>query len=209
MRCSTSLASTKARVSREPTTGMSGRSRSRYGTPPMWSSWPWVSTIASTWSQAVPQPAEVGQDHVDARLVLVREEHAAVHDEQAAPRARRRSCCGRSRPARPAARSAARPWAGWAACHSCAAWYRRLMLAHLPSVVSGARTPGSTWKSVMSEVSQPPCGDDSGGAGSRRSSTLVRPHLLRVMSPASRAGTLGGVPRTCSGTSTERGDVQA
>ena len=42
-----SLASISARVSREPTSGMSGRSRSRYGTAPMWSSWPWVRTSAS------------------------------------------------------------------------------------------------------------------------------------------------------------------
>src|SRR3954470_14066317 len=47
MPCSLSLASRKARVSFEPTTGMSDRSRSRYGTPPMWSSWPWVSTTAT------------------------------------------------------------------------------------------------------------------------------------------------------------------
>jgi hypothetical protein len=36
--CSCSLALTKARVSLDPTSGMSRRSRSRYGTPPMWSS---------------------------------------------------------------------------------------------------------------------------------------------------------------------------
>ena len=48
MRCSRSFASTSARVKREPTSGRSRFSRSRYGTPPMWSSWPWVSTTAST-----------------------------------------------------------------------------------------------------------------------------------------------------------------
>ncbi|CAM5663085.1 hypothetical protein SCANM63S_03428 [Streptomyces canarius] len=47
MPCSLSLASRNASVSLEPTTGMSDRSRSRYGTPPMWSSWPWVSTTAT------------------------------------------------------------------------------------------------------------------------------------------------------------------
>ena len=47
-RCSRSLEPTSARVSCEPTSGMSSRSRSRYGTAPMWSSWPWVSTTAST-----------------------------------------------------------------------------------------------------------------------------------------------------------------
>ena len=39
--------STNASVSWDPTSGMSSRSRSRYGTAPMWSSWPCVSTIAS------------------------------------------------------------------------------------------------------------------------------------------------------------------
>src|SRR5919199_1231350 len=48
IRCSFSFASTKARVSWEPTSGRSGRSRSRYGTAPMWSSWPWVRTTATT-----------------------------------------------------------------------------------------------------------------------------------------------------------------
>ncbi|CAM5684803.1 hypothetical protein SHIRM173S_01145 [Streptomyces hirsutus] len=38
MRCSWSFASIKARVSLEPISGMSGFSRSRKGTPPMWSS---------------------------------------------------------------------------------------------------------------------------------------------------------------------------
>ena len=47
MRCSLSLAVMKARVSSEPMMGMSARSLSRYGTPPMWSSCPWVSTMAS------------------------------------------------------------------------------------------------------------------------------------------------------------------
>ncbi len=48
IRCSRSLAATSARVNRDPTSGMSGRSRSRYGTAPMWSSCPWVRTTAST-----------------------------------------------------------------------------------------------------------------------------------------------------------------
>ncbi len=47
MRCSLSFASTNARVRRDPTSGMSRRSRSRYGTAPMWSSCPCVRTIAS------------------------------------------------------------------------------------------------------------------------------------------------------------------
>src|SRR6476661_2085661 len=49
-RCSRSLEVSSARVSCEPTSGMSPRSRRRYGVAPMWSSWPCVSTRASTWS---------------------------------------------------------------------------------------------------------------------------------------------------------------
>ncbi len=47
MRCSWSFASISASVSFEPISGMSGFSRSRYGTPPMWSSWPCVRTMPS------------------------------------------------------------------------------------------------------------------------------------------------------------------
>ncbi len=47
MRCSWSLASMSARVSLEPISGMSAFSLRRYGTPPMWSSWPCVSTMPS------------------------------------------------------------------------------------------------------------------------------------------------------------------
>ena len=50
-RCSRSLEPRSARVSLEPTRGMSPRSRRRYGVAPMWSSWPWVSTRASTASR--------------------------------------------------------------------------------------------------------------------------------------------------------------
>ena len=63
---------------------MSARSRSRYGTPPMWSSWPWVSTIADDVVQPVPDRGEVREDHVDAGLVLLGEQHAAVDDQQLA-----------------------------------------------------------------------------------------------------------------------------
>ena len=49
-RCSASLLCTRARVSLEPTSGMSGRCLSRYGIAPMWSSWACVRTSASTWS---------------------------------------------------------------------------------------------------------------------------------------------------------------
>ena len=47
IRCSRSLAATRARVNRDPTSGMSPRMRSRYGTAPMWSSCPCVRTTAS------------------------------------------------------------------------------------------------------------------------------------------------------------------
>src|SRR6478735_8992670 len=50
-RCSRSFEPSRARVSLEPTRGMSPRSRRRYGVAPMWSSWPWVSTSASTASR--------------------------------------------------------------------------------------------------------------------------------------------------------------
>ena len=50
--------------------------------------------------QPVPDPGEVGQDHVDARLGLLREQHAAVDDRAAGRRARTPSCSGRSRRAR-------------------------------------------------------------------------------------------------------------
>ena len=46
IRCSRIFSCSSARVSLEPTSGMSGRCRSRYGTAPMWSSCPWVSTTA-------------------------------------------------------------------------------------------------------------------------------------------------------------------
>src|SRR3954453_2600819 len=46
-RGSRSLAATSAKVKREPTSGMSPRSRSRYGMAPMWSSCPWVRTTAA------------------------------------------------------------------------------------------------------------------------------------------------------------------
>ncbi len=51
IRCSASLASIRARVSLEPISGMSGFSRRRNGTAPMWSSCPWVRTMPSTLSR--------------------------------------------------------------------------------------------------------------------------------------------------------------
>ena len=60
-RCSRSLESSSARVSSDPTSGMSSRSRSRYGVAPMWSSWPWVSTSASTASSRSRMASKSGR----------------------------------------------------------------------------------------------------------------------------------------------------
>ncbi len=84
MRCSRIFDSTKARVSCEPRTGMSARSRSRYGQR--------ADVVLVTVGEhhgldvieAVDDRPEVGQDQVDARLVLLREQHAAVDDQQSA-----------------------------------------------------------------------------------------------------------------------------
>ena len=50
----------------------------------MWSSWPWVRTTAVDLVEPVTDRGEVGQDHVDAGLVLLGEQHAAVDDQQLA-----------------------------------------------------------------------------------------------------------------------------
>ena len=83
MRCSASFDSRKARVSREPTTGMSGRSAAGGHAADV------VLVAVGEHDrvdlvEAVPDPLEVGDHHVDARLVLVGEEHPAVDDQQAA-----------------------------------------------------------------------------------------------------------------------------
>ena len=83
-RCSRSLLPSSARVSSEPTSGMSPRSRRRYGVAPMWSSWPWVRTSASTSSSRSRIAVEVGEDQVDAGVVVLGEQHAAVDDQQPA-----------------------------------------------------------------------------------------------------------------------------
>ena len=61
MRCSRSLAATRARVNREPTSGMSPRSRSRYGMAPMWSSCPWVRTTAAMSSRRCSMTPKSGR----------------------------------------------------------------------------------------------------------------------------------------------------
>ena len=50
----------------------------------MWSSWPCVSTTPDDVIETVLDVAEIGQDEVDAGLVLLGEEHAAVDDQQLA-----------------------------------------------------------------------------------------------------------------------------
>ena len=77
-----SFASISASVSFEPISGMSGLRRSRYGTAPMWSSWRVGQHDRLDVVQAVGDVVEVRQDQVDAGLVGLREQDAAVDDEQ-------------------------------------------------------------------------------------------------------------------------------
>ena len=58
-------------------------SRSRYGSAPMWSSCPWVSTTASISIGPLADVVEVRQDEVDAGHVRRRERQADVDDEDA------------------------------------------------------------------------------------------------------------------------------
>src|SRR3984957_5658904 len=60
-RCSASLLLTRARVSFEPTSGMSARFLSRYGMPPMWSSWGCVMPTASTRSSLPSRYSKSGR----------------------------------------------------------------------------------------------------------------------------------------------------
>ena len=60
-RCSRSLEPSRASVSSEPTSGMSPRSRRRYGVAPMWSSCPWVRTSASTLSRRSRMESKSGR----------------------------------------------------------------------------------------------------------------------------------------------------
>ena len=83
-RCSRSLLSSSASVSSEPTSGMSPRSRSRNGVAPMWSSWPWVRTSASTSSSRSRIGSKSGRIRSTPGVVLLGEQHAAVDDQQPA-----------------------------------------------------------------------------------------------------------------------------
>ncbi len=84
IRRSASFASTRARVNCEPTSGMSGLWASRYGTAPMWSSWPWVSTIAWTSASRSRIDEKSGRIRSTPGLLDVGEQHSAVDDEQLA-----------------------------------------------------------------------------------------------------------------------------
>ena len=84
IRCSRSLASTSARVNREPTSGMSPRSRSRYGIAPMWSSCPWVRTTAAMSSSRCSMTPKSGRIRSTPGLLGLGEQHAAVDDQQPA-----------------------------------------------------------------------------------------------------------------------------
>ena len=84
MRCSLSFASMRASVSAEPISGMSARSLSRYGHRADVVFVTVREHDADDVVEAVPDGREVGEDQVDARLVLFGEEHAAVDDEDLA-----------------------------------------------------------------------------------------------------------------------------
>ena len=87
--------------------------------------------------EAVPDPGEVGQDHVDTRAGAPRGRAPRSRRSAACRRARRRSCCGRSPPARPAARRAGRPQAA-GRVRPCAS-NRAGSSRHAPEDPGGAR----------------------------------------------------------------------
>ena len=88
---------------------------SRYGTPPMWSSCPCVSTMRVDLVQAVPDPGEVRAGSRPRPAGAPRGTAPRSRRPAAGRRARTPSCSGRSHPGRPAARSAGRPSAAPAA----------------------------------------------------------------------------------------------
>ena len=51
---------------------------------PMWSSWPWVMSRPLILSLFLQHEGKVGDDHVDAVHLAVREHQAAVHDDHIA-----------------------------------------------------------------------------------------------------------------------------
>ena len=84
MRCSLSFASMNARVSFEPTSGMSASLAQQVRDAADVVLVPVGQHDGLDLVEAVPDPGEVRQDHVDAGLVLLGEQHPAVDDEQPA-----------------------------------------------------------------------------------------------------------------------------
>ena len=84
IRCSRSLAATSARVNRDPTSGMSPAAAAGRGSAPMWSSCPCVRIDGVDVVEPVLDDAEVGEDQVDAGLLGLGEQDAAVDDQQPA-----------------------------------------------------------------------------------------------------------------------------
>ncbi len=77
--CSSSFDLIRPSVSFVAITLSQSTSRSRYGSPPTWSSWPCVSTTALT--RFALEVADVGQDEVDAEVLVAREREAGVDDD--------------------------------------------------------------------------------------------------------------------------------
>ena len=67
-------------------------SRSRYGSAPMWSSWPCVRTTARKRLAPAREVREVGDDVVDARQLVVREHEPAVDGDDVVAGLDRASC---------------------------------------------------------------------------------------------------------------------
>ena len=84
------------RQPRRPDLAARATSRRRYGSAPTWSSWPCVSTTART-ARAVAQVREVGEDEVDAEVLVAREREPGVDDDHLAAGLDTRSCSCRPR----------------------------------------------------------------------------------------------------------------
>ena len=64
-----------------PYTGRSN-SRSRNGTAPIWSSWPWVRIRARIFSRLAGQIGKIRDHHVDAQHIVFRKHDAGIHQDQ-------------------------------------------------------------------------------------------------------------------------------
>ena len=202
-RCSLHLAATSASVNREPTTGRSGRWRSRNGTAPMWSSWPWVSTSASMSSSAVLDGPEVGQDQVDARLLVLAGTARRSRRSSSRPSysktvmlrpispmppsaTTRRPPSGRR--AAPVAASSvavrhrepARRWCGWwSATYGRAAGVRPGPTRAACHVATAAASASGTPAAPRSAAIAATCSSVAGGSGSRGSPTSMAAQAQR------------------------------